>query len=170
MTSKPAALLPKLGLRTQDKSQAVEAAEQRVTTAAQDVAAAQSRVAQAEATAQAKLKASSDAAEEAATQAAAVAARMRDVEDRERAARAAQDELAQGRAELGAKLAEVKSAMAAAQKGRRRCRPQTTLYIIGCQMGTVFRASSTWLRILPNLKSGSFSAPGGAAVCPHPAC
>ena len=92
----------------QDKSAAVEAAEQRIAAANLELASAQSRVGQAEATLQAKLAAGAQAAEETAAQAAVVAARLRDVEERERAVRAAQDELTQARMELGTRTAEVR--------------------------------------------------------------
>jgi hypothetical protein len=86
----------------------VEAAEQRAAAANLELASAQSRVGQGEAVLQAKLAASAQAAEEAAAQASAVATRLRDVEERERAVRAAQDELAQARAELGTRAAEAR--------------------------------------------------------------
>lgn len=86
----------------------MEAAEQRLAATSQELSAAQSRVGQAEVAAEAKLQAGNHAAEEAAAAAAAVAARLRDVEERERAVRALQDEVAQARAELGARAAEVR--------------------------------------------------------------
>jgi hypothetical protein len=94
----------------QEKSQAVEAAEQRLAAAGQELAAAQSRVGQAQVAAEAKLQAGAHAAEEASSAATATAARLRDVEERELAVRAAQDELSEARTELGTKAAEVRGA------------------------------------------------------------
>jgi hypothetical protein len=76
--------------------------------AGQELAAAQARAVQAEAAAAARLAAAGAAAEEASAQAAAAAARLKDVEERERGVRSAQDELAAARAELGSRAAEVR--------------------------------------------------------------
>lgn len=103
----------------QEKSHAVEVAEQRLAASSHELAAAQQRLGQAEVAAEAKLQAGSHAAEEASSQATAVAARLRDVEERERAVRAAQHELAQARVELGKRGAEVRWVRAMEARGSR---------------------------------------------------